>query len=118
MIDGVEVLTSEMVRTSAEPDALIIVGILFAVFALMLLWTFGECIKQKLGWILTLVCALGSIMLGIVAGNMFQDALHPIYEERYMVQLKEDVPLKFLQDYEFVEDKGNNIYIVREKGDE
>ena len=118
MIDGVEVLTSEMVRVSAESDALIIVGFLFLVFALILLWTFGECLKQKLGWILTLICALGSIGLGFVAGKMFQGALHPVYEEHYMVQLKENVPLKFLQDYEFVEDKGNNIYIVREKGDE
>ena len=118
MIDGVEVLTSEIVRVSAEPDALIIVGFIFLVFTLMLLWTFGECLKQKLGWILTLICALSSIGLGFVAGKLFQSALHPIYEERYMVQLKEEVPLNFIKNYEILEDKGNDIYIVREKGDE
>lgn len=118
MIDGVEVLTSEMVRMSADFEALIFVGFIFLVFTLILLWTFGECLKQKLGWILTLICALGSIGLGFVAGKLFQSALHPIYEEQYMVQLKEEVPLKFLQEYEIIEYKGNNIYIVREKGDE
>ena len=118
MIDGVEVLTSEMVRVSAEPDALIIVGFIFLAFTLVLIWTFEECLKQKLGWILTLICALGSIGLGFVAGKMFQRALYPIYEEQYMVQLKEEVSLNFIKNYEILEDKGNNIYIVREKGDE
>ena len=118
MIDGVEVLTSESVRVSAEPDALIIVAFIFLVFTLMLLWTFGECLTQKLGWILTLICALGSIGLGFVAGKLFQSALHPIYEEQYMVQLKKEVPLDFIKNYEILEDKGNDIYIVREKGDE
>lgn len=118
MIDGVEVLTSEMVRVSADSDALIFVGFIFLAFTLMLLWTFEECLKQKLCWILTLICALGAIGLSFVAGKLFQSALHPIYEEQYMVQLKKEVPLKFLQDYEILEDKGNNIYIVREKGDE
>lgn len=118
MIDSVEVLTSEMVRVSAEPDALIIVGVLFSIFVLMLLWAFEECLKQKLGWILTLICALGSIGFGFVAGKLFQSALYPIYEEQYMVQLKEEVPLNFIKNYEILEDKGNDIYIVREKGDE
>lgn len=118
MIDSVEVLTSEMVRVSADSDALVFVGFIFLAFTLMLLWTFGECLKQKLGWILALICALGSIGLGFVAGKLFQSALHPIYEERYIVQLKENVPLDFIKNYEILEDKGNNIYIVREKGDE
>lgn len=118
MIDGVEVLTSEMVRVSADFEALIFVGFLFLVFSLITFWAFTECVKQKLGWILTIICALGSIGLGFVAGKLFQSALHPIYEERYMVQLKENVPLDFIKNYEILEDKGNNIYIVREKGDE
>lgn len=118
MIDGVEVLTSEMVRVSAESDALIFVGFLFLVFGLISLWAFGECLEQKLGWILTLICALGSIGLSFVAGKMFKDAFFPTYEERYMVQLKKEVPLDFIKNYEILEDKGNDIYIVREKGNE
>lgn len=116
MIDGVEILTSEMVRVSAESDALIFVGFLFLVFGLISLWAFGESLKQKLGWILTLICALGSIGLSFVSGKMFKDAFFPTYEERYMVQLKKEVPLDFIKNYEILEDKGNNIYIVREKG--
>ncbi len=118
MINGVEVLTSEMVKVSAESDALIFVGFLFLVFGLISLWAFGESLKQKLGWILTLICALGSIGLSFVAGKMFKDAFFPIYEERYMVQLKKEVPLDFIKNYEILEDKGNDIYIVREKGNE
>ena len=46
MIKGVKVLTSEMVRVSAESDALIFVGFLFLVFGLISLWAFGESLKQ------------------------------------------------------------------------
>lgn len=49
---------------------------------------------------------------------MFKDAFFPTYEERYMVQLKEEVPLDFIKNYEILEGKGNDIYIVREKGNE
>lgn len=118
MINGVEVLTSEMVKVSADFEALIFVGFLFLVFGLISLWAFGECLKQKLGWILTLICVLGFIGLSFVAGKMFKDAFFPTYEERYMVQLKEEVPLDFIKNYEILEGKGNDIYIVREKGNE
>ena len=33
-----------------------------------------------------------------------------------MIQLKKEVPLDFIKNYEILEDKGNDIYIVREKG--
>ena len=117
MINGVEVLTSEMVRTSPESDELIFVGVLFVCFALAIFYCFIYCIKNKLGWI-TLVCAISVMLLSLVAGKMFKDAFFPIYEERYMVQLKEEVPLNFIKNYEILEDKGNDIYIVREKGNE
>lgn len=117
MIDDVEVLTSEMVRTSPEFDELIVVGILFIGFALVVFYCFSYCVKNKFGW-LALVSAIGVISLSLVAGKMFKDAFFPTYEERYMVQLKEEVPLDFIKNCEILEDKGNNIYIVREKGNE
>lgn len=117
MIDGVEILTSEMVRVSAEFDGLIFVGILFIGFTLIVFCYFIDCIKNKLNW-LALVSAVGVILLSLVAGKMFRDAFFPIYEERYMVQLKKEVPLDFIKNYEILEDKGNDIYIVREKGNE
>lgn len=115
MIDGIEVLTSESVRISPEFDALIFVGVLLIGFALVVLYCFGYCVKNKFGWI-ALVCVLGVISLSLAAGKMFKDAFFPTYEERYMVQLKEEVPLDFIKNYEILEDKGNDIYIVREKG--
>ena len=117
MINGVEVLTSEMVRTSPESDALIFVGGLFIGFVLVLFYYFTDCVKNKLGWG-TFVCAIGVILLSLVAGKMFKDVFFPTYEERYMVQLKKEVPLDFIKNYEILEDKGNDIYIVREKGNE
>ena len=57
-------------------------------------------------------------LLALVAFFCFKDAFNPRYEERYMVQLKEEVPLDFIKNYEILEDKGNDIYIVREKGNE
>lgn len=115
MIDGIEVLTSESVRISPEFGALIFVGVLLIGFALVVLYCFGYCVKNKFGWI-ALVCVLGVISLSLAAGKMFKDAFFPTYEERYMVQLKEEVPLDFIKNYEILEDKGNDIYIVREKG--
>ena len=117
MIDGVEVLTSEMVRTSPESDEVIFVGVLFVVFALDVFYWFCYCIKNKLGWI-ALVSAIVVIPLSLFAGKMLKDAFFPTYEERYMVQLKKEVPLDFIKNYEILEDKGNDIYIVREKGNE
>ena len=117
MINGVEVLTSEIVRTSPESDVLIFVGFLFVGFGLVLFYYFTDCFKNKLGWV-TLACAIGVILLSLVAGKMFKDAFFPTYEERYMVQLKKEVPLDFIKNYEILEDKGNDIYIVREKGNE
>lgn len=117
MIDGVEVLTSESVRISPEFDGLIFVGALFVCFTLVVFYCFGYCVKNKFGW-LSLVCAIGVISLSLIAGKMFRDAFFPTYEERYMVQLKKEVPLDFIKNYEILEDKGNDIYIVREKGNE
>lgn len=117
MIEGVEVLTSEMVRISAESDGLIFVGALFVCFTLAVFYCFGYCVKNKVGW-LALVCAIVVISFSLIAGKMFRDAFFPIYEERYMVQLKKEVPLDFIKKYEILEDKGNDIYIVREKGNE
>ena len=57
-------------------------------------------------------------LLGILSFICFKDAFNPRYEERYMVQLKKEVPLDFIKNYEILEDKGNDIYIVREKGNE
>ena len=115
MIDGVEVLTSEMVRTSPESDALFFVGVLFIGFTLAMFCCFIYCVKNKFGW-LFLVCAIGVISFSLITGKMFRNAFFPIYEERYMVQLKEEVPLDFIKNYEILKDKGNDIYIVREKG--
>lgn len=115
MINGVEVLTSEMVRVSADFDELTFMGVLFTVSALLLFYLFTICVKENFNW-LALVCIVTVFLFALGAGRMFKMAINPVYEEHYMVQLKEEVPVKFLQDYEFVEDKGNGIYIVREKG--
>lgn len=117
MIDGVEVLTSEMVRVSADFDELIGVAVLCAIVVVTMLY---------LGWqSLSVDCFLLAAITLIIAGicgffgyRSIQGVFTPTYEEQYMVQLKEEVPLKFLQEYEIIEYKGNNIYIVREKGDE
>ena len=49
MINGVEVLTSEMVKVSADFEALIFTGILLIGFALIVFYCFGYCVKNKIG---------------------------------------------------------------------
>ena len=98
MIDGVNLITTETICISG-----IVIAILYA--------------KEE-EWGAFLFGLSMGFLLALVAFFCFKDAFNPRYEERYMVQLKEEVPLDFIKNYEILEDKGNDIYIVREKGNE
>lgn len=117
MIDGVEVLTSEMVRTSPEFDELIGIVILCAIVVVTMLYLGRQSLTVDC-FLLAAIALIVAGIFGFLGYKSVQRIFTPTYEERYMVQLKKEVPLDFIKNYEILEDKGNDIYIVREKGNE
>lgn len=117
MIDGVNLITTETICISGSFIGNLIPAIITAIGCITLIVLLVFCIKDK--EIPTFLFGLGMLtLLGILSFICFKDAFNPRYEERYMVQLKKEVPLDFIKNYEILEDKGNDIYIVREKGNE
>lgn len=117
MIDGVNLITTETICISGSFIGNLIPAIITAIGCITLIVLLVFCIKDKEmpTFLLGLVMLT---LLGILSFICFKDAFNPRYEERYMVQLKKEVPLDFIKNYEILEDKGNDIYIVREKGNE
>ena len=117
MIDGVNLITTETICISGSflgnlfPAIIGVVGCVAAIVVAIL------CAKEEEWGVFLFGLSMGFV-LALVAFFCFKDAFNPRYEERYMVQLKEEVPLDFIKNYEILEDKGNDIYIVREKGNE
>ena len=117
MIDGVNLITTETICISGSFIGNLIPAIITAIGCITLIVLLVFCIKDK--EIPTFLFGLVMLtLLGILSFICFKDAFNPRYEERYMVQLKKEVPLDFIKNYEILEDKGNDIYIVREKGNE
>lgn len=117
MIDGVNLITTETVCISGSFIGNLIPAIITAIGCITLIVLLVFCIKDK--EMPTFLFGLVILtLLGILSFICFKDAFNPRYEERYMVQLKKEVPLDFIKNYEILEDKGNDIYIVREKGNE
>lgn len=117
MIDGVNLITTETICISGSFVGNLIPAIITAIGCITLIVLLVFCIKDK--EMPTFLFGLVMLtLLGILSFICFKDAFNPRYEERYMVQLKKEVPLDFIKNYEILEDKGNDIYIVREKGNE
>ena len=117
MIDGVNLITTETICISGSFIGNLIPAIITAIGCITLIVLLVFCIKDK--EMPTFLFGLVILtLLGILSFICFKEAFNPRYEERYMVQLKKEVPLDFIKNYESLEDKGNDIYIVREKGNE
>lgn len=117
MIDGVNLITTETICISGSFIGNLIPAIITAIGCITLIVLLVFCIKDK--EMPTFLFGLVMLtLLSILSFFCFKDAFNPRYEERYMVQLKKEVPLDFIKNYEILEDKGNDIYIVREKGNE
>ena len=56
-----------------------------------------------------------SFVLALVAFFCFKDAFNPRYEDQYLVQLDDKISSEFIDKYDIVERKGNNVYIIKER---
>ena len=114
MIDGVNLITTEAVNISGSffgnlfPAIVSAIGCIVAIIMLVL------SIKEK-QWGALFLCVLFSIVLASISFFCFTEAFNPRYEERYLVQLDDKISSEFIDKYEVVERKGNNVYVIRER---
>lgn len=111
MIDGVNLITTETICISGSflsnlfPAIIGVVGCIAAI-----LW-----IKEEEAWGVFFFCLSMVFCLGIVSFICFNDAFNPRYEERYLVQLDDKISSEFIDKYDIVERKGDNVYIIKER---
>lgn len=114
MIDGVNLITTESVNISGSffgnlfPAIVAAIGCIVAIIMLIL------GIKEK-EWGAVFLCVLFGIGLGFISFICFDEAFNPRYEERYLVQLDDKISSEFIDKYDIVERKGNNVYVITER---
>lgn len=114
MIDGVNLITTETVNISGRFVGNLILlflaaGLAIAAFALVV-----YCITIKdSGAVVAFLIVTG--MLTVFAILSYNETFHPRYEERYLVQLDDEISSEFIDKYEVVERKGNNVYVIKER---
>lgn len=113
MVDGVNLITTETICISGSFIGNLIPAIITAIGCIALIVLLVFCIKDKEmpTFLLGLVMLT---LLGILSFICFNDAFNPRYEERYLVQLDDKISSEFIDKYEIVERKGNNVYVIRE----
>lgn len=108
MIDGVNLITTETICISGNLIPAIIIGCITLIVLLVF------CIKDK--EMPTFLFGLVMLtLLGILSFICFNDAFNPRYEEQYLVQLDDKIPSEFIDKYDIIERKGNNVYVIKER---
>lgn len=114
MIDGVNLITTETICISGSflsnlfPAVIGAVGCIAAIVVAIL------CAKEK-EWGTFFFTLAMSVLLGLLAFMCFEDAFNPRYEDRYLVQLDDKISSEFIDKYDIVERKGDNVYIIKER---
>ena len=115
MIDGVNLITTETICISGGflgnliPAIIGVVGCIATIIA-AILW-----VKEEEAWGAFFFCLSMGLCLGIVSFICFNDAFNPKYEERYLVQLDDKISSEFIDKYDIIERKDNNVYIIKER---
>ena len=105
---------SETVCISCSFLSSLILAIVGVIGCIVLIVMLVSCVKD--GEIPTFVCGLGLIiLLGVISCIGFDGVFNPKYEERYLVQLDDKISSEFIDKYEIVERKDNNVYVIRER---
>lgn len=114
MIDGVNLITTETICISGSFLSNLIPAIITAIGCVALIVLLVFCIKDK--EMPTFLFGLVMLtLLGILSFICFNDAFNPRYEERYLVQLDDKISSEFIDKYDIVERKGDNVYIIKER---
>lgn len=114
MIDGVNLITTETICISGGflsnliPAIIALLGCIAAIVVAIL------CVKEEEWGAFFFSLSMG-LCLGIASFMCFKDAFNPRYEERYLVQLDDKISSEFIDKYDIVERKGDNVYIIKER---
>lgn len=115
MIDGVNLITTETICISGDFLSNLIPAILTTTGCILLIVLLVFCTKDSVE-LYKIFFALGLLVsLGVLSFLWFKDAFNPRYEERYLVQLDDKISSEFIDKYDIVERKNNNVYIIKER---
>lgn len=115
MIDGVNLITTETICISGGFLSNLIPAIIAALGCIVAIIVSISWVKKEEAWVAFFFCLSRGLCLGIVSFICFNDAFNPRYEERYLVQLDDKIPSEFIDKYDIVERKGDNVYIIKER---
>lgn len=111
MIDGVNLITTETICISGGFLSNLIPAIIAALGCIVAI----SWVKETEEWGVFFFCLSMGLCLGIVSFMCFTDAFNPRYEERYLVQLDDKISSEFIDKYDIVERKNDNVYIIKER---
>ena len=114
MIDGVNLITTETVCLSGSFLGNLIPAIITTMGCITLIVLLVFCIKEQEVPIF-FFALVRFVLLGVFSFICFNDAFNPKYEELYLVQLDDKISSEFIDKYDIVERKGNNVYVIKEK---
>lgn len=115
MIDGVNLITTETICISGGFLSNLIPAIIAALGCIVAIIVSISWVKKEEAWVAFFFCLSMGLYLGIVSFICFNDAFNPRYEERYLVQLDDKISSEFIDKYDIVERKDNNVYIIKER---
>ena len=115
MIDGVNLITTETICISGGFLSNLIPAIVEAIGCIGAIVVSIFWVKEEEAWGAFFFCLSIVLCLGIVSFMCFNDAFNPRYEERYLVQLDDKISSEFIDKYDIVERKDNNVYIIKER---
>lgn len=115
MIDGVNLITTETICISGSFLSNLFPAIIAAIGCIVVIVVSIFCVKEEEAWGAFFFCLSMGLCLGIISFICLNDAFNPKYEERYLVQLDDKISSEFIDKYDIVERKDNNVYIIKER---
>lgn len=115
MIDGVNLITTETICISGSFLSNLFPAVIGAVGCIATIVVSISWVKETEEWGTFFFCLSMGLCLGIVSFICFTDAFNPRYAERYLVQLDDKISSEFIDKYDIVERKGDNVYIIKER---
>lgn len=114
MIDGVNLITTETINLSGWATGNLILFVLAVGLSVAAFATAIFCIHIKdWGAVASFLIVTG--LLALLAIISYNEAFNPRQEERYLVQLDDKISSEFIDKYDIVERKGNNVYVIKER---
>lgn len=115
MIDGVNLITTETICISGGFLSNLIYAIVGAIGCIAAIVVAISWVKEEKAWGAFFFCLSMGLSLGVVSFICFNDAFNPRYEDRYLVQLDDKISSEFIDKYDIVERKSNNVYVIKER---